>query len=317
MTREVPIFFSVDDVYAPLLAVALNSAVKNSNPERRYVAHVLNRGLSDENIKKLGALATDNFRIDFRPMTADMNVFDDRINNRLRHNYFTLTIYFRLFIPTMFPDLDKGLYLDSDVVLTDDVAKLFDTEIGDNFFGACHDLSIADNETLVGYTETAIGVRGHEYINSGVLLMNLKKMRDCDLEGHFLDLLTTYHFDSVAPDQDYLNAMCNGKIFYLDKRWDAMPNNARPTQDDPGLIHYNLFEKPWCYDNVQYADVFWKYAEDCGFIREIREHKESYTDEQREIDRDAMGVLVRRCMEIPLTEITFRKLHEKGVRIRL
>ena len=47
MTREVPIFFTVDDVYAPLLAVALNSAVKNSDPGRKYVAHVLHRGLSD------------------------------------------------------------------------------------------------------------------------------------------------------------------------------------------------------------------------------------------------------------------------------
>ena len=317
MNREIPIFFTIDDSYAPFLAVALNSAIKNSDPQRNYKAIVLYQDLGADNISRLQSLQTENFKIELMPIRANMEALDDRMSNRLRCDYFTLTIYFRLFIPSMFPQYDKGIYIDSDVVLTDDIAKLFDIDIGENYIGACNDLSIADIPPLVAYTEKAVGVNAKEYINSGVLLMNLKKMRDDDLEGHFLSLLNKYHFDSIAPDQDYLNAMCNGKIYYLEEKWDTMPNDAKPMLTETSLIHYNLFSKPWCYDGIQYEKQFWNYAQDCGFIDEIREFKASYTEDKKKTDSECLELLVRRGMEIPENDITFKKMNEKGVRIRL
>lgn len=317
MNREIPIFFTIDDGYAPFLAVALNSAIKNSNPQRRYNSIVLYQDLNETNIAKLKSLETENFKISLTPMKANFDALDDRMSNRLRCDYFTLTIYFRLFIPAMFPQYDKGIYIDSDVVLTSDIAELYDIEIGDNLIGACNDLSIADIPPLVAYTENAVGVNKHEYINSGVLLMNLKQMREVDLEGHFLNLLNTYHFDSIAPDQDYLNAMCNGKIYYLDESWDAMPNDAKPPLAHTKLIHYNLFSKPWCYDGIQYGEEFWKYAEDSGYLDEIKAYKATYTEEKKKADSECLELLVRRGSEIPDNEVTFKKLFDAGVKIRL
>lgn len=317
MKKEIPVFFTIDDGYAPFLAVALNSAIKNSNKNRCYKAIVLQQDLSEKNIAKLKALETDNFKIELTPMKANFDALDDRMSNRLRCDYFTLTIYFRLFIPAMFPQYDKCIYIDSDVVLTDDIAKLYDTDIGDNFIGACNDLSIADIPPLVAYTENAIGVKKEEYINSGVLLMNLKKMREADFECHFLNLLNEYHFDSIAPDQDYINAMCNGKIYYLNEAWDAMPNDARPKLEKTHIIHYNLFSKPWCYDNIQYGEEFWKYAEDSGFIEEIREYKADYTEDKKKADSACLDLLIKRGDEIQKNEITFKKMYERDVKIRL
>lgn len=317
MDREIPIFFTIDDGYAPFLAVALNSAINNAAPDRQYKAIVLHQDLNETNIRKLKSLETENFKIELTPMKANFEALDDRMSNRLRCDYFTLTIYFRLFIPAMFPQYDKGVYIDSDVVLTADVADLYDTDIGDNLIGACNDLSIADIPPLVAYTENAIGVKKEEYINSGVLLMNLKQMRAADLEGHFLRLLNTYHFDSIAPDQDYLNAMCNGKIYYLDESWDAMPNEAKEPLSHTNLIHYNLFSKPWCYDGIQYEDEFWKYAEDSGYMDEIQAYKAAYTEDKKQADRECLELLVRRGSEIPDNEYTFKKLFDAGVKIRL
>ena len=317
MNREIPIFFTIDNSYAPFLAVALNSAVKNSSKARRYRAIVLYEGLTEENISKLKSLESDNFKIDLMEMKANFEALDDRMSNRLRCDYFTLTIYFRLFIPAMFPQYDKGIYIDSDVVVTSDIAQLFDTDIGDNYIGACNDLSIADIPLLVAYTENAVGVKANEYINSGVLLMNLKKMRDNNFEQHFLNLLNTYHFDSIAPDQDYLNAICNGKIYYLDTSWDAMPNDAKPILNKTNIIHYNLFSKPWCYDGVQYGDIFWQYAADSGYINEIKAYKKAYSNEKKKADTECLELLVNRGLEIPQNEITFKKMFENGVKIRL
>ncbi len=317
MNREIPIFFTIDDGYAPFLATALNSAIKNSDPQRRYRAVILHEGLSEENEAKLKVLEKGNFKIDITPMKANFEALDDRMSNRLRCDYFTLTIYFRLFIPAMFPQYDKGIYIDSDVVLTDDIAKLFDTDIGDNCIGACADLSIADIPSLMAYTENVVGAKKGKYINSGVLLMNLKKLRECDFEGHFLRLLNEYHFDSVAPDQDYINAMCDGQIYYLSPEWDAMPNDKRPPLAKTSLVHYNLFSKPWCYDGVQYEDVFWNYAEGSGFIEEIRAYKAAYSDEQKAADSECLALLVRRGEEIQNKDITFKKISERGVKVKL
>lgn len=315
--REIPVFFTIDNNYAPYLGVALHSAVAHSDPAKRYRAIVLHEGLSEENAAKLKRLEKEHFRISLQSMKANFDALDDRMSNRLRCDYFTLTIYFRLFIADLFPEYDKGIYIDSDVVLADDLAKLFDTDIGDNLIGACPDLSIADVPPLVAYTENAVGMGKGEYINSGVLLMNLEKMRKEGLQEHFLSLLNRFHFDSIAPDQDYLNAMCRGRIHYLPSSWDAMPNDAKPPMENPRLIHFNLFSKPWCYDNVQYEEYFWPHAKESGFLEEIRAAKAAYTEEQKAADKACMELLVERGQLIPEQEITFRKMAEMGEKIRL
>ncbi len=315
--ETIPVFFSVDDAYAPFLAVALHSAVQNASPDRRYAAIILHQGLSEENQRRLADLATAEFTVKFVPMGEGLEAITDQMGHRLRCDYFTLTIYFRLLIPRMFPQYDKGIYIDSDVVVQGDLADLFDTDLGDNYLGACNDLSVMEVPPLCTYIEEAVGVHRREYINSGVLLMNLEALRRAELDRHFLSLLTAYGVECIAPDQDYLNALCNGRIHYLEADWDAMPNPARPPLKQPRLIHYNLFSKPWCYDGIQYEEAFWAYVPGSGYEREIRAYKAGYTAEQRESDARCMELLAERGLAIAGGETTFRSLHEKGVHIRL
>lgn len=317
MKNIIPVFFTIDDGYAPFLSVALQSAIKNSSKENTYRAIILHEDLTDENISRISSLATDNFQVEFVQMKEGLESITDRMSNRLRCDYFTLTIYFRLFIPAMFPQYDKGIYIDSDVVITGDLAELFNIDLGDNFIGACADKSVVEVEPLAQYMEQAVGVDRHSYINSGVLLMNLKKLREAELDTHFLSLLNTYHFDCIAPDQDYLNAMCYGRIHYLSDVWDAMPTEDKPEIEDVKIIHYNLFSKPWCYDGVQYGDVFWEYAEDSVYLEDIKAYKENYSDEQKESDSKCLGLLVERGSEIAKSKVTFRRVFESGEKVRL
>lgn len=313
----IPVFFTIDDGYAPFLSVALQSAIQNSSKENNYKAIILHEDLSEDNKQKLKSLATDNFQIEFVQMKEGLESITDRMSNRLRCDYFTLTIYFRLFIPAMFPQYDKGIYIDSDVVVTGDLAELFATDLGDNYIGACADKSVVDVPPLAEYMEKAVGVDRHSYINSGVLLMNLKKLREAELDSHFLGLLNEYHFDCIAPDQDYLNAMCAGKICYLSEVWDAMPTEDKPELENVKIIHYNLFSKPWCYDNIQYGDVFWQYAEDSVYFEDIKAYKDNYSDEQKESDTKCLELLINRGVEIANSELTFRKVFESGEKVRL
>lgn len=317
MLKEIPVFFSIDDAYAPFLDVALGSAVKNSSSEREYRAVILHKGLSEENKRRLSEHKRDNFRIDFIPVEKGLESITDRMSNRLRHDTFTLTIYFRLFIADMFPEYDKAIYIDSDVVITGDISELFDTDIGDNFIGACTDLSANDVPSLAAYMEEVVGVNPSGYINSGVLLMNLEALRRRRFSEHFLSLLEKYHFDSVAPDQDYINAICNGKIHYLDEKWNTMPNERRKTSESPKIIHYNLFSKPWLKNGVQYENVFCEYATGSGYKDEIKAITEKNLAEKGNAEKEGLSILLGRAENIRKEEITFRKLMMSGVKIRL
>lgn len=317
MKKEIPIFFTIDNKYAPFVDVAIKSIIENASKEYKYKIIILHQELSKENIEKISSNAQDGFDIEFIYMKDGLETITDRAENKLRCDYFTLTIYFRLFIPEMFPEYDKGIYIDSDIVVPGDISKLYNIELENNIIGACNDKSVLDVPELVDYMENAVGVNRNEYINSGVLLMNLKAMREKQFSKRFLELLNTYHFDCIAPDQDYLNAMCNGKILYLNEEWDAMPNDAREPLESPMLIHYNLFQKPWCYDNIQYADYFWKYAKKSKYYNEIVEFKNNYSDEQKQSDKECLGVLVNKGGEMKNNEVTFKKVLENGEKIRI
>ena len=317
MKETVTVFFTVDNNYAPYLAVAINSIVKNSSADRKYRIIVLEEDITKENKSKIEALIPENFSLEFSPMSRGLDAIGDRMGNRLRCDYFTLTIYYRLFIAEMYPELDKAVYIDSDTVLLGDIAELYDTEIGDNLIGACRDESVAGVAELCYYMEEGVGVPRDKYINSGVLVMNLKAQREHCLGEHFLALLQKYAFDTIAPDQDYINATCNGRIFYLDEAWDTMPRENCTDGKTAKLIHYNLFSKPWCYDGIQYGGEFWKYAYSSGFFGSLCEFKSSYTDEKKKSDAECLKLLIKRGAEIPKGDVTFKKICDSGVKIRL
>ncbi len=317
---EIPIFFTVNESYAPYLDCAIRSMMENASRSYTYQIIVLHEDLTEQSKEKLAANVKSPFRIRFLQMKDRLEGITDRAENRLRCDYFTLTIYFRLFIADLFPEYDKGIYLDSDIVVPGDISQLFRTELGDNIIGACADRSITPVPELVEYVEQAVGIPIEQYINSGILVMNLKKMREVGFCGHFLHLLNTYHFDCLAPDQDYFNAMCNGKIVYLDERWDTMPpqgGEAATLLAHPDLIHYNLFQKPWCYDNIPYEEYFWHYAKGSPFYEEILQHKKTYSEEQKCSDRTCLGNMVRKGPEVCRQPVTFRKMNEKGEQIRV
>lgn len=315
--KVIPIFFAINDSYCPYVSVALISAIKNSSPENNYRAIILHEGVSEENKAKLSALATDNFKIDFIAMEKGLESITDIRGNRLRCEYFTLTIYFRLFIPAMFPEYDKAVYLDGDIVVQGDLAELYNIDLGDNVIGACQDHSCNGIEPFQRYFELHAGVDRNKYINSGVLLMDLKKLREADFDKHFIDLLNTYQFDSVCPDQDYINAICCDKIYHLPATWDRMPNNANPYDPESKLIHYNLFAKPWCYDDIQYGDIFWEYAKQSAYYPVLKAEKDGFDDAKKAEDNKTLDLMMSRAIEISHGEKTFKKVFESGVKVRL
>ena len=313
----IPIFYAIDDSYSKFVAVSIKSLIMNANNNYNYDINVIYENLSEENAEKLKSLETDNVKIILTEMNQNLSMITDKLGNRLREYTFTLTIFFRLFIPVMFPKYHKCIYIDADTVIPGDISRLYNEDLEDNYLGCIVDKSTIDNEILASYFEEVVGIPRDKYINSGVLLMNSKKLRELKIDEKFLDLYTKYGFDVIAPDQDYINSMCYGHIKYLSDIYDAMPNPNNKEVENPVIIHYNLFLKPWQYENVQYYDYFWKYAKFTPYYDEILEIKNSYTDEDRKKDSEWMDLMVSRAESLVGTQNTLKNVFESGKETRL
>ena len=283
--NKIPIFFAVDDEYIPFLAVALQSLVENSKKENYYLIKILYTNITDENQEKIKKYESENINIEFVCLSYYINKVKDKLYTR---DYYSKTTYFRLFIPDLYPQFDKVLYLDSDIVILSDIADLYNVDMGDNLLAAVPDDVIQIIEVFREYAEKVVGVATYKnYFNAGILLMNLDELRKFKFQEKFLYLLEKVKF-SVAQDQDYLNRLCKGRVKLLENTWDRMPIGGDIiNRDELHLIHYNLAFKPWHFEDILYKEYFWQYAEKTEYFDKILEIKNNYTDEQKFQDRES------------------------------
>ena len=316
----VPRFFTSDEKYAPYLSVALESLIENAgaiDSSRKYCAIIVHQDLSQDAQERLASMATSNVSVELFPMDNLLVNAISSDTNKLRADYVTMTIYFRLFIATMFPHIDKALYLDSDTVIDADVAELFDIDLQGNLIAAVHDNFISANKETTDYVVDALGMPVGDYINSGVLVMDLKQLRDVDFAGRFTALLNEHHVESIAADQDYLNVMCHGQIKMLDREWNTMMADGSDGPENPKIIHYNLFGKPWHYKDATNADRFWAYAPQTPYYHHLRHILADFTQTEANSDALKKSKLIQHALAIPGRPVTFKKLIDKGVRVRV
>ena len=276
--NTIPIFFTVDDKYVPFLAVALQSLIENSSEKNYYLIKILYTSITEENQEKIKKYEKENVNIEF----VDLNYYINKIKNKLyTRDYYSVTTYFRLFIPNLYPQYNKALYLDCDIVLLADVAELYNIDMGDNLVAAAPDDVIQKIEVFQEYVEKVVGVADYRnYFNAGVLLMNLDELRKFDFQEKFLYSLEKIKF-AVAQDQDYLNRLCKGRVKIISNVWDKMPISNDTDTNDLKLIHYNLAFKPWHFEDILYKEYFWKYAKKTEFFDEIIKIRDNYTEEDR------------------------------------
>ena len=127
---------AVDDGYIPFLGVALKSVIENSSKGNKYEIKILYTKVSEENKNKIKAYETENVSIEFVDLSSKLHEIEDKLYTR---NYFSNTTYFRLFIPELYPEYDKVVYIDSDTVTLADIADLYNTDMGDNLIAGIPD----------------------------------------------------------------------------------------------------------------------------------------------------------------------------------
>ena len=302
----IPIFYSTDDNYAPWLAASLKSLVDNTSKQNKYIVHILNRGLKKESIDNLSSLVSNNIKIKFVDVSEKIKPF---LANLAPVYYFSVQMYFRIFIASMFPEFDKVVYLDCDTIVLSDIAELFNTDLKGNILGAAVDQIVSRTKPFHNYVRYAGCVEHTRYFNSGVLVIDAKQFREEEIEKKFLDILVKHNFDLVAPDQDYLNFLCKDKVFYLSNFWNKMPINDGQT-GTIHLVHYNFFRKPWKDSYVKYRKFFWDYIKKTPYYEYAVEYSKGFTILDRQNVRKALKQIVAHANEIVASKHNFYQVFE-------
>ena len=286
--QEIPIFFAVDDAYVPFLTVTIQSLSENINEDNLYVLHVLYTNITDENKNDLKKFENDSIKIEFVNVQEKIEKLKDKLQVR---DYFSNATYYRILIPDMYPQYDKVIYLDADTVVLEDIAILYNTDMEDNLVAGVPEPWFAEYKEFQTYALKVIGVSDYkEYINVGVLLMNLKALREMHFGDIFTQMLDVVKY-RLLQDEDYINKICLGRIKYIDPTWNVC--GYLYNKPDPKIVHYTLF-KPWHRKEMLNKDYFWKYAEKTKFYDYISSLR---TDESESKADTSLKVFVEMAEE--------------------
>ena len=300
---EIPIFFSTDNNYIPFLDVTIRSLIANASRDYKYHIVVLNTGLDEERISKIEELEDENFQIDFADISYAVKDIEYKLPNE---QHFGLATWYRLFIQSLFPQYEKIIYIDCDLIVEGDISELYNTDLEGNYIAGVVEHWILHSPVFSYYTKEAVGIDSKYYINAGVAVMDLNKFRENQIEQKFVDLINTYNFDVIDPDQSYLNYLCQGKIKYLPFEWNRTPLENVECEN-PKIIHYALGMKPWHVPDMFLAEHFWKYAETSPFYDEIKAMPENFTTLAR-LKKERAGIDIQiKAFEYADGENTFKK----------
>ena len=299
--KVVPIFLTINSAYAPYAAAAIHSLVQHTDPKRYYRVIILHDGLNLVNRWRLRNLVTRNVALQFKKMTRSLYLkaivaYCTRRQKGAGDFFSSAVYYYRAFIPLMFPLYRKAVYIDSDTILRGDIGELYDIDLGDNAMAAMVDPKVTVIPEFRDYVDNALGVPHKEYVNSGMRVMDLRKMRKMKYLSTMIDLIKKYDADLVAPDQDYLNVILRGKILKLDPVW-----NAEPVKDLPRnvkLVHFNLFNKPWHYKNVPCERIFWNAAKGTGFLGALKRQQAAFDAEKQKADHAKVEALIQKAARL-------------------
>lgn len=203
--KNMNLVFITDNGFAVLTGVAIHSLKKNINPDYSYKVNILCSGVDEEHIEKFKQMEDENLAINI--IRVDGSRFSE-LNKDYLH--VSTTALFKFDLPNIFKDEDKILYIDGDVLIQSDLVDLYNTDISGVYAGVTIDYG---GLTWPSDFKKRLKTKHKFYFNSGMLLLNLKKLRDDKIPQKLLD----YRLNGINHymDQDAFNVVFKEKVKYL------------------------------------------------------------------------------------------------------
>ena len=219
-----------------------------------------------------------------------MKVLDNPYQEAYEVRGISTGTYLRLELPWLLPDVNKILYTDVDVLFQGSLEELWQTPMEDKLLAAVRGgANLSDQWEMNSkrpYWQHLEQMRG-DYINAGVTLMNLAKMRSKNLSKEWQRWAKEKLY---YQDQDILNITCQGAIAYLPLKYNCLAymtdedyskcisegvyssQECEDAREHPVIIHY-AGDKPWKRYDTNLGYLWWDYVNSQEELKDLFDEK--------------------------------------------
>lgn len=268
------IAYHSSDLFAPVVGVSIVSLFENNKDAENIDVYLIEKDISQDNKAKLKDICDKYGRkIFFIPM-PDVNK-EQNLNLKKIKTEWEFYSYVRLFLDKYLPqNLERVLYLDSDVLITSSLKELWETDLNGHCAAAVKDCLGEKYFDVLDLNEKAV------YCNSGVILMDMVQWRKNNMADRIRDVVKKYNGRVFFVEQTVFNTVLQNEILTLDARYNVSTLMQILTYDElyklrkmkrfynedevknavnhPGIIHltscFMIHNRPWT-DNCNHPSV--------------------------------------------------------------
>lgn len=257
MDAPMHVALAANEPYFPGLACAIFSIASATDNHRGIVFHVMDGGIDDVSWnfleQKVSGLSRE---IHLQRHRISMSTFEgfppDWGGGAMT--------YARLLMQSIIEE-DEVIYVDSDILCFRNLRELWEEPMESNLIAACQDrnIKVLGNDSVFELNEEEAQ---QWYFNAGFMKVNLRMWRQEHIQSKAMALLREFGTKCTWWDQTALNAICQGKVKYLNRGWNRFCVERFTLQDfteDMINIHYVSRAKPWqTYDSKCISNVVWR-----------------------------------------------------------
>lgn len=255
---EVSVAFICDRSYVLPAGVAVTSLICNRKPDTVYDIYIIASDLTQADIAIFREFTKPDVKIHI------IEASSAKYRHAGHFGHVSTATYLKFDLPDLLLDLDKVLYLDGDVIIQNDLAELFNTNIENYSAAAVRDIGLIQNVLNI-----------KNYFNTGVLLLNLKGLRKQRASAALMETVTSAK-DIHFMDQDCFNIVLKDSVKHLPLRFNCpcqflrQHKNIYPLEfinktfkadyaswqalkQDAVIVHWITHTKPWLYHDVVLA----------------------------------------------------------------
>lgn len=271
---RIPVVFATDKNYLFYICVSITSMAQNAKAYTFYEIYILVDSGFDDSEHLLDKIMQRYANIHIKMVYVNESLFR---NTKIHNKHVTKATFYRLALCDLIKE-DKCIYLDGDTIVTEDLGELYRADLGSSYLAGCRDIWIdflTNDEREERRIKTGIPSLD-EYINAGVLILNLKQIKADGMNIRFMEELD---HDYPHEDQDILNVCCYGKILRLPTKWNLFTvfmgniTQMKAARIDglvvaeylkkSGIIHYaTSASRPWEREDGWMNKVWWETAEE-------------------------------------------------------
>lgn len=274
---KIPIAYATDNNYTYPTLVSMTSLLERIQHHKTFydIYIMINNDFTQDNKDKLKSIE------EHYPHHCTIT-FINMTNMYMEQNSFPKSKYYRLALHDKLPYIDKIIYLDGDTMIFEDLTELNDLNMKGYYI-----LGFLDS---LFWALEIYGIKNAIVLNSGVLLMNLKALRDNNITYKFNQFMKNNNNSVIQEDQTIINYVLQKNISKLPPKYGmwafdnivlALEHNKiqRPwlkynikkfklAFEHPAILHYTG-AKPYKDKDVLYYSIWWNYAKKTGFYDDI------------------------------------------------